>query len=362
MRVLLLCEDFPPRSGGGGVHAYNIALKLSERGHDVSVLSSGYTPVPNAPFPVEKVGRSRLGYLMGALRHDMTGYDVVHAHGWLPALVAVLKRVRPRMWTPHGWHLGTVNATERNPFARLLKGALGRFVARADFDAWIVICEESRQALLKQGMSESKITKISNGVDVQRFSRIERNASDIKTFLFAGRLDMEVKGIDVLLEAGKALKHRDDIRVLIVGEGKDERRIEEKVARHGLSNVHLNQYQEDIGEHYASAYALVLPSRTEGFPLVLLEAMAVGLPVIATRVGEVASVIEDGDGGLLVRSGSAAALGGAIERLADDPRMASRMGEFNRKRASSYDWEVVSSKIEAQYNQAQGVGPVDKST
>lgn len=358
MRVLFLCEDFPPRSGGGGIHAYNIALKLSERGHDVSVLAAGYTPVSDSPFSVEKVGGSRLGYLMGALRHDLTGYDVVHAHGWLPALVTVLKRAHPRVWTPHGWHLGTIDTTERNPLARILKGALGRFVARADFEAWIVVCEESQQALLAMGKPDERINKISNGVDVQRFSHIERSPSDNKTFLFAGRLDMEVKGIDILLEVAKELKHRDDIRFLIVGEGKDEHRIVGEVARHGLTNVRLEHYKEDLAEHYASAYALVLPSRTEGFPLVVLEAMAAGLPVIATRVGEVASVVEDGDGGLLVRPGDAAALRDAITQLITDPVQTSRMGDANRKRASSYDWGVVSSMIEDRYHQAQATGQV----
>ena len=316
------------------------------------MLAAGYTSVPDTPFHMEKVGRSRLGYLVGALRHGLNGYDVVHAHGWLPALITVLKRVRPRMWTPHGWHLGSIGSTAGNPVIRIAKDFLGKFVARSDFDVWIVVCEASRQALLKLGKREKLIHKIPNGVDVEQFYSIERLSSEKKTFLFVGRFDMKVKGIDLLLDAAEGMKKRDDINFLLVGDGPDEQQIRSEITHRSLANVTIEPYSEDLRTHYANAYALVLPSRTEGFPLVLLEAMTAGLPVIASRVGEVDSVAGGGPNSTLVDPGDPVAFTKMVECLADAPDKARDMGEKNREIAQQYDWEKVARMVERVYGEA----------
>ena len=121
---------------------------------------------------------------------------------------------------------------------------------------------------------------------------------------------------------------------MIVGEGPDRPRLEEEIEALGLSGrVRLAGERRDVPELLAAADVFVLPSASEGLPVSVLEAMAAGLPVIASRVGGVPEQVSDGETGLLVEPGDPSDLTAALDRLIADPSLRRRLGAAGRARA-----------------------------
>lgn len=155
----------------------------------------------------------------------------------------------------------------------------------------------------------------------------ERPSGGPLRLVAVGRLDA-VKGHDVLLEA---LAHVPGATLTVVGEGGRRAALEEQVVARGLADrVLLPGWSEDVAGDLLRADVLVLPSRTEGWPLTVVEAMHAGLPVVATRVGSVAEAVQDGRTGLLVAPDDPVALAGALCRLRDGPELRWRLGAAGR--------------------------------
>ncbi|MCW2779049.1 MAG: glycosyltransferase [Frankiales bacterium] len=147
-----------------------------------------------------------------------------------------------------------------------------------------------------------------------------------------GRLD-RVKAHDVLLDA---LVDVPDVTLTVVGEGGCRPALEKQVADLGLADrVLLPGWSEDVAGELARADVLVLPSRTEGWPLTVVEGMLAGLPVVATPVGSVPEAVQDGVTGLLVPKDDPNALAAALRRLRDDGRLRERLGAAGRARAAA---------------------------
>ncbi|MGE5193698.1 MAG: glycosyltransferase [Deltaproteobacteria bacterium] len=206
------------------------------------------------------------------------------------------------------------------------------------------------------GISPKKIVVIPNGVDVGKFS-VARPA-DLSAFgiapgsqllLTIGRLDRQ-KGLHDLLEAAAlVIPRHPQARFLLVGEGPERPAIERSIREKGLTDrVHLTGWRSDIPELLSAGYALVLSSLWEGMPNVILEAMAAGLPVAATRVEGVSELVHEGQTGLLVPPESPQALAAALESLLTDPLRAKAMGQAGRERVTAeFSWE----KMAAAYNE-----------
>ena len=147
-----------------------------------------------------------------------------------------------------------------------------------------------------------------------------------------GRLD-PVKGHDVLLEA---LREVPGVVLTVLGEGGQRAALEQAVAELGLADrVQLPGWSEDVAGELAGSDALVLPSRSEGWPLTVVEAMLAGLPVVATPVGSVPEAVQDGRTGLLVPKDDPAGLATALRRLRDDRALAARLGRAGREVAAA---------------------------
>jgi colanic acid/amylovoran biosynthesis glycosyltransferase len=176
------------------------------------------------------------------------------------------------------------------------------------------------------------------GTDLRRFTpqtgrRVGKRAS--LNVLTVGRL-VAVKGHSVLLDAIGQLRARGGLRVAleIVGDGPRRAALEERTRALGLTDLvtfHGRVGHDDITRHYAAADVFCLPSFAEGVPVVLMEAMAMELPVVATDVMGVRELVEDGATGLLVRPGRADLLADAIARLAGDADLRRRLGAAGRQ-------------------------------
>ncbi|MBI4678032.1 MAG: glycosyltransferase [Elusimicrobia bacterium] len=210
-----------------------------------------------------------------------------------------------------------------------------RFLKGAD-DLLIAESKASRDYLVRWlGYSPDKVKIIHNGVDLagwpvskleRRQKRLElRLASDEVLIGAAGRLDAQ-KGYDTLIAAMGMLKKRP-IRCVVLGEGPARPQLEAHIRRLGLERqMMLLGERDDMTSWLSALDAFVLPSRWEGLPNALLEAMAMGLPVAASAVDGVLEAVEDGKNGLLVPPGKPQALATAILRLAQDGSARSRLG------------------------------------
>ncbi len=204
---------------------------------------------------------------------------------------------------------------------------LGEKIAGAAFVACISHYARSQAMLMSEPTHWERLKIIHCGVTPALYDRPRAADDDGALHLvFVGRL-APVKGLRVLIEA-LVQADRDDVRLTIVGDGGERTTLEEMAKPLG-KRVHFTgfQSQEEVAQILSTAHAFVLPSFAEGVPVVLMEALAAKLPVIATRITGVPELVDDGVSGLLVSPGDVSALANAIDRLAALPDRGTSLGE-----------------------------------
>jgi glycosyltransferase involved in cell wall biosynthesis len=208
---------------------------------------------------------------------------------------------------------------------------LGEKVARSEFTACISHFARSQAMLFSHPRDWHKLRIVHCGVDPARYAPTFRAHEPGLNLLFVGRLT-EIKGLRVLFQALDILRRdgRDDIVLTLVGDGNDRALAEAEAARLGGVTLLGYRSQGEVVEALREADALVLPSFAEGVPVVVMEAMAAGLPVIATQVGGISELVEQGVSGRLVAPGDAKGLAATICDLADDPGCRQAMGVAGR--------------------------------
>ncbi|HEY2912360.1 MAG TPA: glycosyltransferase family 4 protein [Candidatus Angelobacter sp.] len=282
------------------------------------------------------------------------GIQLLHTHGYkadLYGYVAARRSGKPIVATCHNWVGGTAALGIYN---RLDRMALKRFHGLA------AVSDSVAQRLLAAGVPARKIRTIANGIDVQAFERARPSPvlsfDGSKVIGMVARLDLQ-KGFEYLLRAARELRGEfPGLKVVIVGEGPDRREIEDMIQRFGLqSNVILAGQRSNMPGIYAAMDVFVLPSLNEGLPMTILEAMAGSKAVIATRVGAIPRVIQDGETGLLVDPGDTNGLRDALARLLNDSDLCRRLG------AAGHDWvsrnytsEAMALKYRQMYDEVLG--------
>lgn len=205
---------------------------------------------------------------------------------------------------------------------------------------------------------KDKVVVIPNGVDLELFRplnktkcknvlHIDENELNI---LYVGKLE-EYKGISYLIRAiGEISNKNKNIRLTIVGKGK-KRIFQELCRKLGVKAIFLEDIPEkELPIIYSSADVFVLPTvTTEGFGIVILEAMACGVPVVATNVGGIPEIVEDGENGLLVPPKSSTALSNAIIYLLENDEVRNKMKRRGLKKVREYSWDIATKKTKEVY-------------
>ena len=224
--------------------------------------------------------------------------------------------------------------------------ALAEKTARARFVACISHYARSQCMFFSDPAHWHKLAIVHCGVIPELYDRPIPQTDGLH-LVFVGRLTA-IKGLRVLMEAmAAAHADRPDLRLTLVGDGPDRPWLEAAAASmDGAVRFAGYQSQEGVAEILAGADALVLPSFAEGVPVVLMEAMASGKPVIATQLAGVPELVEDGVSGLLVPPGDPAALAAAIGRLAGDAELRARMGEAGRAKVrAEFDVRLEAKRL-----------------
>jgi glycosyltransferase involved in cell wall biosynthesis len=282
--------------------------------------------------------------------------DVVHTHDIKPLLYAApaarLVRVRTLI---HTKHYGTVPQLSQRQV--MLGNLAGRIV-----DAFVCVSEDGARQTIAQGLAAERVRVIHNGIDLARYPcRGPATEGPVTT---VARLSPE-KDVDTLLRAAlRVAKQLPEFRLAIAGDGPCRANLEQLRDDLGLQQVvtFLGEIS-DVSGLLARSRLFVLPSRTEGISLTILEAMASGLPVVGTRVGGNPEVVADEATGRLVRSGDPAGLADAIVASLQDADESRRMGLAGRRRVEQhFDIRRMVADYEALYRQAPRVRRVVSST
>lgn len=255
-------------------------------------------------------------------------------------------------------HTGLVNAGpgeafEPTPLQRFLLGRLG-----SSLHAMLTVSDAGARGL-SQYLGGVTIETVDNAVEVQRFERATVHGS-VPTILFVGTLARR-KGLLDLLAALKALRERGVAgwRLEVVGAGNEAGISEAEAVRTayreaGLEDALLGaRWGAELQDRLRRASIYCLPSHLEGQPIGILEAMASGLPVVATRIGGIPDQVRDGKEGLLVERGDMAGLARALETLIGSPELRVRMGQAARRRAEErFDLPRFRARMAAIYGGA----------
>jgi glycosyltransferase involved in cell wall biosynthesis len=272
------------------------------------------------------------------------GVDVVHAHGYKADIYTwiAMRGLRvPLVSTCHNW-LDTNISTS-------VYGWIDRRVLR-NFSDIVAVSENVRKKLLDSGVSARKVRIIRNGIDVGKFRTNRAWTEDAHAPLIvglAGRLSVE-KGVDIFLRVAAGVRHTfPEVRFVIVGEGPERATLEQIIKGLDLEElVSMPGRCNDMRSFYHSLDVLVSSSRMEGLPMGLLEAMASGLPVIATDVGDVSKIVHDGETGILVPSEDEEALEEAIIGVLRNISLRQSLG---KEAAAFIEKEFSAASMTAQY-------------
>ncbi len=387
MNILQLCIRFPPGPGGAENHVYHISKELIGRGHDLKVFTSDlYTEIPFVRLknpepilggvPVQRFRSYSLGgdmhyifmpSMIKAILKEKTDLIHTHSYGYFQSTSGVFaKKLKdlPMVITPHyhpPWSMW--GGSKRKQLRKFYDGILGKTTFFA-LDAIICHTENEKKLISMFSVPEEKIRIIPAGVDFSRFESLpspqlfrDHFKVNDRIVLYTGRLASN-KGLFHLMDAApKVLSQFKDTTFVLVGEDEGERkRLEERTVKLGIKdNVLFTGHIKDE-KRFLSAYSacdvFVLPSEYEAFGLVLLEAMACKKPCVATRVGGVPEVIQDGKTGLLVEYGDAKELANAINDLLGDEKKRKEMGNHGRKRVKeNFTWPIVVDKLERVYEE-----------
>ena len=368
MNVLVVSGIWPPDVGGPASHAPDVAAFLRSRGHGVVVVTIAAAPPADEEYPVRWISRS---IPKGAI-HVRTAAeiarralaaDVVYTTGMFGRSSAGATVAR----RPYVVKLTADPAFERARRRGMVDGDVDGF-QRMRGDAAIRALRAARDAELRHAAhvftpsAYLRELAVGWGVPAERVSvlpnpapplrelrpREELRASfgfDGPTLAFAGRLTAQ-KSLGVALEAVAAL---DGVTLAIAGEGDERAPLERRAAELGLgARVRFLGAlpRERVLELFSAADASILSSSWENFPHTVVEALAVGTPVIATAIGGVAEIVHDGENGLLVPAGDAAALAGAVRRYLGDSELRERLRAAAALSVAEYAPERVFARLE----------------
>jgi glycosyltransferase involved in cell wall biosynthesis len=280
-----------------------------------------------------------------------------HAHEYKSNFVGMFARRAAPMrmvTTVHGW----VQHTWKTP----LYYGIDRICLRR-YEHVVCVSQDIHADVLSLGVPEAKCTYIPNGIDTDEYQRTqdrgavkERMGTDPARMVFGavGRLSDE-KGFHLLIESFARCQARvgTDAELWIVGEGAEKARLEKLITELGVANkVKLLGFRKDTLDIYHAMDAFVLSSIREGLPNVVLEAMALNVPVLSTRAAGVPNVITDGHNGLLTQCGSSAALDDGLEQLMTDEGLRKRLGDAARQSVvSSHSFALRMSRVRNIYDE-----------
>ena len=352
---IAMVGQFPPHVGGVGVHIHTLSKKLVDEGHEVYVITYPHKEIKDIDG-IHVIGTKGLN-LPGvrglmfkknakkALENliEKENIDIIHGHYLFPAGAAAVEVGKEHgiktYVTAHGSDMFELYKSQplmRSTIRNVLKDADGVFA----------VSNALRHEIIATGVvGIADKTKISwNSVDVNKFTNIEDNSfkkenklEDKPIVLFVGNL-IKRKNVDSLLEAKKIAN--SDYYLVIVGDGPQFKKLSKKAEDENIRDVIFTGSRNDVEHIIPSCDVLVLPSFSESFGLVLIEALARGKPVIGSNVGGITEIINE-NVGLLVNPNKISSIAKAIDNVINDEDLRLVLSLNARNRANDFSEVVI---------------------
>ena len=348
--ICVMSEYFLPFIGGGQIYLYKVLDRLKDR-YRFDIITNridscldyeehDYAKVYRVGIRINKpkVGMSvsRLSYIVNAYRlasriHNKDPYDLVYSHtiaGSLSGYMFARKANIPIVNTVHG-------IFDQGFIAKYIE----RAILKLPYTRIITVSEHDKRILVNMGIDEDKVSCLYVGVDLDKCNI---NKDDEFSIVYVGRLE-EVKGIRILIKAIELLKDKGyDMRFRIVGSGRLYNLVKDKA--NDKVEIYGSRSHDEALELIRRSHVLVLPSFSEGLPLVILEAMASNTIVIASNVGGIGEVITDLKDGLLINP-RAEELVDAIMLLYNNPELRRYIIKNACYKVARFDWSIISNDI-----------------
>lgn len=356
MKICMIVEDYPPRAGGGGIFVSNLSQILSSS-HEITVITPAYELKDGirkeGQTTVVRLGSKRAFFFFNALWFLLTNgrFDIYHSHGSIPgflAKTASLLKGGKTILHVHGFRdkalIGPIKY-----FFQVLFTKLGH-------SRIISVDPVSSAKIVALGVPRDKISNVPCGVDTSKFFPIHKKAKNPKTvFLFVGRL-AKVKDLPTLLASAKmAQDHGLPVEFWIAGEGEQEAELHSITRENGIENVKFlgSIPHEGVNDLYNRADFFILPSLSEGSPLVLLEAMACGLPVIISVLPSLSEISEASGAAFIFPKSDAKQLYSRIEKAVNlgGPELGAMRRNARAFAEKNHSWAAVASEIERIYSE-----------
>ena len=352
MKIALLGQ-FPPHFGGFWVHIHTLSKELIKQGHEVYVITyphnnlkdidgihvigtKGFN-IPGIRGLMFKINAKKA--LINLLKEE--DIDIIHGHYLFPAGAAATevgsKHNIKTYVTAHGSDM--FEMYKKQSFMRpFIKKVLKKS------DVVFAVSNALKQEILSTNVSgiEAKTRLYWNSVDINKFSKDNKNLLENHgkpIVLFVGNI-IKRKNVNLILEAKK--QSNVDYEVVIVGDGPLLNDLKNKVEKENIPDVRFLGSRNDVENIIPGCDVLVLPSFSESFGLVLIEALACEKPVIGSNVGGISEIITD-DVGLLIDSNDSSTLASAIDKIIGDDEFRQNLASNARKRAIDF------SKVEIPY-------------
>lgn len=361
MRILHLSMDYPPRMAGGTtVHTYQLAKAEHEEGHEVTVVAASAKGAPKEEVSegvrIIRVPRPYTIWSGRAAKKVLGDVDIVHGHGTCTRGHLSLNRGFPTVVKMHNTWLGELERHKRmGDSVRMSRSAAMRLYTGMDrycaqnAHHIIAISDVIRKETLLYDVPDEKITVIHNGIDATRFLVPAGTREAVRRRLglegvviaYIGRVEPH-KNVGELAKAAVRM-HDKAVSLLVVGDGDDLWKVRNLAAplKKKARFTGFVPYDEVPG-YFAAADIVVYPSLYEPLGNVVLEAMAAGRPIVASRVDGIPEVFVNGAG--FMTEPTADALEERLHELVDDPFLRRSMGEKGRASVGVNSWRNVASR------------------
>ncbi|MFN8445483.1 MAG: glycosyltransferase family 4 protein [Caldilineaceae bacterium] len=375
LHVTMISETFHPFVGGVAAQLQTSSVALVERGSNVSIITKQLAGAPQreefrglAVSRIPTQGSRAIAspkFVLGVIQQlRQLRPDVIHAHELLlPTTAALLAKVMlgiPLIVTVHasGPAIGEVARVRRAKFGKQRWALLLRYV-----DAFVAISKVTDQELAEADVPAEKRISIPNGIDMARFApvnetqkralRQQLGLDDAPTVIYTGRLASE-KRVMTLIELWPTIQqHCATAQLLLVGNGPQQAELQQRAG----AGIRFVGDQEAVVPWLQAADLFVMPSVSEGFSLSTLEALAVGLPCIATAVGAIPEFIAHGQNGWLVTPDDRLALQNALVTVLNDAALRQKFAAAARNAVvERYAIQRVAQQLETLYQSVRKEG------